>query len=254
MSSALIGYTGFVGSNLMRQCAFDELYNSRNIEDIRGRSFERIVCAGVSAVKWWANLHPEEDRAGIKRLVDCLDAVTCGKFILISTIDVYGSPCGETERDTPTRDGLHAYGRHRLELEDFVRSRFPNALVVRLPALFGHGLKKNVIFDLMHRNQLDVVNPRSAFQWYDVGRMGRDLEAIEVTGIPIFNIVAEPVEVGTIRDRFFPGIDIGGKAGASARYDLRTLYPEVLGGRGAYHFTQAQTLADLEKFLAASGT
>ena len=33
---ALIGHTGFVGSNLARQGAFDALYNSSNIESIAG--------------------------------------------------------------------------------------------------------------------------------------------------------------------------------------------------------------------------
>ena len=37
-ASALIGYTGFVGSNLLRQRAFDATFNSKNIEQISGRS------------------------------------------------------------------------------------------------------------------------------------------------------------------------------------------------------------------------
>ena len=52
--ACLIGYTGFVGGNLARQYAFDDCYNSRNIEQIRGRSYDLVVCCGVSAVKWQA--------------------------------------------------------------------------------------------------------------------------------------------------------------------------------------------------------
>ena len=47
-------------------------------------------------------------------------------------------------------DGLHPYGRNRLELEDLVRKEF-DTLVVRLPALFGKGLKKNFIYDAITR-------------------------------------------------------------------------------------------------------
>ena len=36
--SALIGYTGFVGSNLVRQHSFDAMFNSQNIDSISGRS------------------------------------------------------------------------------------------------------------------------------------------------------------------------------------------------------------------------
>jgi len=47
-----------------------------------------------------------------------------------------------------TPDGLPAYGRNRLQLERWVREDYPNALIVRLPALYGIGLKKNFLFDL----------------------------------------------------------------------------------------------------------
>ena len=43
---------------------------------------------------------------------------------------------------------LPAYGRNRLQLERWVREDFPAALIVRLPALYGKGLKKNCLYDL----------------------------------------------------------------------------------------------------------
>jgi hypothetical protein len=61
MPSALIGYTGFVGSNLDRQHAFDDRYNSKNINAIAGKSYDLIVCAGIQAKKWWASEHPDEE-------------------------------------------------------------------------------------------------------------------------------------------------------------------------------------------------
>ena len=45
------GGAGFIGSNLARQFAFDECYNSKNIGSIRGREFDLLVSAGVSAVE-----------------------------------------------------------------------------------------------------------------------------------------------------------------------------------------------------------
>ena len=34
MNSAIIGYTGFIGGNLVNQYHFDQFYNSKNIESI----------------------------------------------------------------------------------------------------------------------------------------------------------------------------------------------------------------------------
>ena len=59
--TALIGHTGFVGSNLASQHGYTDCFNSRNIGEIAGRCYDTVVCAGVQAVKYWANQHPEED-------------------------------------------------------------------------------------------------------------------------------------------------------------------------------------------------
>jgi hypothetical protein len=47
MAKALIGYTGFVGTTLMKQTQFDDFYRSTNISDIKGKKFDLVVCAGA---------------------------------------------------------------------------------------------------------------------------------------------------------------------------------------------------------------
>ena len=44
-NNALIGYTGFVGGNILRQKPFKYLYNTKNIEDIKQKKFNLIVCS-----------------------------------------------------------------------------------------------------------------------------------------------------------------------------------------------------------------
>ena len=44
MRNALIGYTGLVGSHLLRQRSFSHLYNSSNIESISGECFDEVFC------------------------------------------------------------------------------------------------------------------------------------------------------------------------------------------------------------------
>ena len=42
MNTALFGYTGFVGSNILTKYKFDYLYNSKNINDTKNKYFNKI--------------------------------------------------------------------------------------------------------------------------------------------------------------------------------------------------------------------
>ena len=63
----LVGYTGFVGSNLYATGKFDAVYNSKNIEEAYGTNPELLVYAGLRAEKYLANNAPEKDMALIKQ-------------------------------------------------------------------------------------------------------------------------------------------------------------------------------------------
>lgn len=249
LKNALIGYTGFVGSNLARDMEFGFRFNSKNIEEISHGRFGTVVCAGVSAVKWLANKYPDEDKSQIDRLIKFLRTIECEKFILLSTVDVYREPDVEAEIELPPTDGLHAYGLNRLYLENFVREKFKQHHVLRLPALFGPGLKKNVIFDLMNSNQLEVINPRSSFQWYPVRRLADAIAVVEKEGLALVNMAAEPIATGVIRDMFFPDAKIGATAAAEAHYNMRTQYDRLFGGDSGYVIRREAILSELGRHL-----
>ena len=62
---SLVGYTGFVGSNLMSQISFDQYFNSKNITDAFGTKPELLVYAGLRAEKFLANRNPDFDYANV---------------------------------------------------------------------------------------------------------------------------------------------------------------------------------------------
>ena len=248
---ALIGHTGFVGSNLLAQGGYDALYNSSSIGGIDGRHFADVVCAGVSAVKWWANQNPAEDRLRIESLIAHLDTITADSFTLISTIDVYDTPVGVSEADQPAPEGLHPYGANRLMLERWVSERFPTHQIVRLPALFGSGLKKNAIFDLMHDNRLHVINGASAFQWYPLQRLAADLDTTRTRRLGVVNLATEPLSMEEMRARFFPERSIGAEAAPQARYDMRTVHDAEFGGADGYILDRNGVLDALGRFIDA---
>lgn len=247
---ALLGHTGFVGGNLLRQFPFGGTYHSKNIGDLAGRSYDLIVCSAVSAVKWQANKDPESDWRGIQSLLDVLTRVDARRFILISTIDVYPNPVSVTEADDPSGIPSHAYGIHRLKLEHFVRNRFPVHHIVRLPGLFGDGLKKNVIYDLLHSNLLENIHPDGVFQYYDLSRLWPDLGKTMAASLPLLNVATEPLPTRDIVSRFFPNSRIGAKASGAGRYDFRSRHDTLWNGTAGYLYSKAAVMTDLGHFLA----
>ena len=247
--TSLIGYTGFVGSNLLAKRSYDRLYRSTDISTIRGKSFDHVVCSGVQAMKWWANQHPEEDQAGIDRLLGPLSEVEAERFTLISTIDVYPTSRGVDEDTVIDRENHHAYGLNRLQVEDWVRQRFPEVLIVRLPGLFGPGIKKNLIFDMLHDNGLDKVHPGGIFQYYDLRRLAGDIDRAWELGIRQLNLSTGQLATDEIRDRFFPGKELGATVPAPASYEMRSKHAEAWGGENGYLYSKEQVIADLGDWL-----
>jgi len=249
VSRALIGHSGFVGSNLLSQRQFDELYNSSNFRQMSGRAFGQVFCAGVSAAKWKANKDPQADLRQIQDLQEVLATIRAERFVLISTIDVYGRLDGLDESFDCKSVKNHAYGRHRLAFEDFCRTQFANCHVVRLPGLFGRGLKKNIIFDLLNDNCLDLINPASSFQYYDLDDLGDDIDKVVAAGLELVNLFTEPISTRQILDSFFPDKRVGQKAGPEAHYDLHTCHAGLWGKSGPYIWTREEVLAKMQRFI-----
>lgn len=148
---ALVGDTGFVGSNLYRKGGFDCGFHSRNIGDAYGLKPELLVYAGLRAEKYLANRAPEKDLELIRQAEENIRRIAPEKLVLISTVDVFRDPRGVDESSPVETEGLQAYGLNRYRLECRVRERYPDALIVRLPGLFGKNIKKNFIFDYIRR-------------------------------------------------------------------------------------------------------
>ena len=251
MTSALIGYTGFVGGFLAEQEHFDLGIHRANLDLLRHRDLDRLVCAGLPAAKWIANREPDADRANMQQLCDTLRSVTAASFVLISTIDVYPRIQDADEDFDCGAVPNHAYGRHRLEFEGFVRDRFPHALILRLPALFGPGLRKNVLFDLLMGNQVEKINPASSFQWYPLERLPEDIERAERAGLRLANLFTEPLATSAIIDSHFPEVEVGAEAQPAVHYDLHTRYAHVFGGSGRYVMSADSALEAIGSFCGA---
>ena len=147
---ALVGYTGFVGSNIYAAGDFDAVYNSKNIEDAYGTNPDLLVYAGLRAEKYLANNAPKKDMEQIIQAQENIAKINPKKLVLISTIDVFKNPKDVDERTVIDTENLHPYGYNRYQLELWVRENYPDALIIRLPGLFGKNIKKNFIYDYIN--------------------------------------------------------------------------------------------------------
>lgn len=146
----LVGCTGFVGSNIFAAGGIDRGFCSKDIGEAYGLKPELLVYAGLRAEKYLANREPEKDMELILQAEENIRKIAPKKLVLISTIDVFKEPAGVDETSPVICDGLGAYGLNRYRLECFVREKYPDALIIRLPGLFGQNIRKNFIYDLIH--------------------------------------------------------------------------------------------------------
>ncbi|WP_300759287.1 hypothetical protein [uncultured Brachyspira sp.] len=153
-NNCLIGYTGFVGSNILLKSDFHFKYNSKNINDIKNNEFDLLICSSIPADMQLANTNPEKDLSNIKELLNILSTVKAKEAVLISTIAVYPQPVIYDESNNGFI-GDSDYGKNRKIAEDEFSNIFNNAHIIRLPALFGKNLKKNFIYD--------IINPEPSF-------------------------------------------------------------------------------------------
>lgn len=149
MKTFLIGYTGFVGSNLNNQYDFDGLYASDNIKEAYGKNPDLIIYSAVPSKKFIANKNEKEDYKTINKAIENIKNINPKKVILISTIDVYENPI-DVDEHTEINPSKEAYGKNRLLLEQWIQENYEDYLIVRLPALYGKNIKKNFIYDMIN--------------------------------------------------------------------------------------------------------
>lgn len=252
MANALIGYTGFVGSNLMRQTDFDDYYNSKNIETIAGKCYDLLVCSAAPAEKWKANRDPEADIQSINRLTTNLRNVSAKKVILISTVDVYPLAQGVDENTVIETERCQPYGKHRFMLEKFMNNLF-DTLVVRLPGLFGNGLKKNIIFDFLYNNCLDQIHADSVYQFYHLDNLWHDIQVALKNELKLINFATEPTSVREVAWVAF-NIDFSNRpSNCPAYYDFHSRYAELFGGSNGYLYNKQQVLNALNTYVQSQG-
>lgn len=245
----LVGSTGLIGSVLQEQTDFDYCFHSQNINELP------ILCPYVDAMylsclpaaKWKVNQQPLKDLENIINILSVLQQVKANKIIVYSTIDVYlYSPLLMDERYFPYLNGVD-YGSNRFIFEMLVRRLSTREVtIIRLPALFHRLIKKNILFDLLHQNNIEQINGNSSYQWYDLNDLWEDTQ--NVTPNRIVNLFPQPLHTKVILEECFPHFADKVSYGEEVKYDYRTIFSPT----GYIHDSQS-SLTKIKEFVNAFG-
>ena len=230
----LVGSTGFVGGNLLAKHTFAAECHSSDITAQYGTRPDLCIYAGVPAAMFLANADPEADLAVMRAARENIRQIAPKRLVLISSIAVLADSRGVYE-DSPARDteGLPAYGKNRLQLERWVREDFPDALIVRLPALYGAGIRKNYLFDL-HTITPAMLRPEKYSELAAKSPLVKSAYTLADNGFYKLNGTVDPAALRA----FFAANDFNALAFTDARsryqfYNLGRLWSDMEAARAA---------------------
>jgi hypothetical protein len=255
MRTALIGYSGFVGSNIAAASGFTDLYNTSNIGDLRGQSYDLVVSAASRADSHRINQHGAEDLAEIEKYVELLSTVDAAQLVLISTVCIYPGGTSPDETTPLSAQDLTPYGANRLHMEQVLAQRF-RTLALRLPQLYGIGLKKGIVYDLLNDYRTEHIRPEGRFQYYDLRRLWGDMKIALGAGLTTLNVATPALTSERVAAECF-GVDLRGQVVPGAESplaqmytrDMRTVHAGLFGGPPGYLMDEATELARLQDFV-----
>lgn len=256
MTTALVGYTGFVGSNIYAFGKIDKTYNSRNIEKAYGTNPDLLIYAGLRAEKYLANNEPQKDMDLIVQAQENIMKINPKKLVLISTIDVFKVPQNVDENSIIDTDNLQAYGYNRYVLEKWVRENYPNALIIRLPGLFGQNIKKNFIYDYI--NVIPFMLKKEKFDELSQ----RDIElkkyyTLQENGFYKVNVLENDRKM--LKEKFlalgFSALNFTDSRSVYQFYNLENLYSDIISALEAgitlwHPATEPVSAAEIYEYLA----
>lgn len=137
---AVVGAAGFFGRALvtaLTRAGHDVTGVTRaEYAAARHELWDVVVNTAMPSRRFWAKHHPADDFSEtVAKTADLVYGWRYGSFVQISSLSA------RTERDT-------IYGRHKAAAE--VLCERPDALIVRLTALYGETMGKGAVVDIAH--------------------------------------------------------------------------------------------------------
>ena len=109
-----------------------------------------------------------------------------------------------------------------------------------------------LLHDLLHDHEVHKLNREGVFQWYDVSRLGADMDQALQLRLPLLHLSVGPLRLGDVALQAFGRELPPPPAGTvAARYDFRSRHAGRFGGRDGYVVSAEESLRALRAFVAA---
>lgn len=221
MKVAIIGASGFVGKKLLKVFTDKGTYevvpvirNNYEAEKAKGIEYDLIVHSAMPSKRWWAANNPLDDfDATVRLTADILYNWKHKKLALISSV----SARIQTN---------HPYGRHKHVAEVLTTDFNSNNLIFRLGGLYGEGLNKGVVFDMIEGNEVFMTED-SAFNYINTETAATLIEQ-QIHKSGIIDIGArDTITIGEIANHFGFKVNFGKRKEFQFTENPQENYPEA---------------------------
>lgn len=215
---ALLGYRGFVGSALyeaLNEAGHDVTGVSRDtFEEHKVSQYDILINSAMPSQRFWSLNNPMLDfKATAGLTADLIYAWHWDKFVQISTVSA------RCQLD-------HPYGLNKHSAETLVLDHSSSNLVIRLGGLFGRGLDKGTVFDVMNGNQL-FVHGDSKYNFIDVQQAATLIVGkLDETGIVEVG-ARDQISLRDIADHFRIDVEFGDRTESQHTENPGEDYPEA---------------------------
>jgi len=168
--------------------------------------------------------------------------------VLISTIAVYPQPVNVNEDTHIDSKMLSPYGFNRLKLEQDLQNSF-DTTIIRLPALYGNHLKKNVLFDLLNKQHLEKINTKSTYQFYNLENLSNDIDIALKNDIKLLNISTAPLKLEELISNCFNFKLKNEEDNPLRSEDMLSKFDSIYNKNNGYLYSKEEVLKDLKMFI-----
>lgn len=189
MKYSIIG-SGFVSSILQTQIDDFVIYDRNNLNELKNRSHNVIILCAPTGNRLRVSADPDKDFDDCRLIVENIEQSQFDKIVHISTVDVFQK---------------NRYGQNRKWIEE----QFINDLrynIIRLPSLIHPTIKKNILYDLSHRQWLEKISLDSVIQWYPLDNLFSDIKKSINYDIRQNNLVSRPISNKELIENLEPGL------------------------------------------------